>query len=154
ATLTRLQGRLLLARLARGALELAAVAALGFGLICFLDAWIGQSTRGLQVAFVLWSLGILAVLALRVVRPLVQRPDRLALAALVERRFPELQECLSSSVALCNHRDAANGAEELVAFVNAEANQKCSRLDAAQVLPLKPRGLWWVGALLAIGVGL
>ena len=80
----------------------------------FLVAWIGLG------AFMAWA---------TLMVPLFRRLDPAALAAVVEEKYPDLGERLTSTVELADGGDAYHGSRVLIDLLVAETEARASRLD-------------------------
>jgi hypothetical protein len=98
--------------------------------------------------FVAWlGLGTAAVLGALIVplsRPL--RPE--ALAALIEEKYPDLGERLTSTVELADHPDGASGSPALITLLLQETEVRSHRLDFLQAFPTRHAG--WLAAAAAL----
>src|SRR5206468_380864 len=98
-----------------------------------------------------------AIVALSgIVVPLCRRIDSTALAAVIEEKYPELGERLTSSVELAANPDAYHGSHNLIALLLQETEVRTSPLDFLRtVSPRRPLQIAAVAAvvLLLSGAG-
>lgn len=142
-------------RAVRGVSVLLLVLAVTLGGALLADAWLGLPALvrgGLLLGWV--GLGT-AIAGTSLAIPLVRRIEPEALAALVEERFPELTERLTTTVGLAGCRDARHGSPALIALL-AEETEVCSRgLDFGRAAPARPAvrlaGAAGVALLLLLG---
>ncbi|MFO0878427.1 MAG: hypothetical protein U0840_13900 [Gemmataceae bacterium] len=127
--------RVRLQHLLRGISLLVLILAVVAGLAFLTDYLLGHSlpplVRGGLLA--LWAgLGLLLLTGLgrRVLQPL-QDAD---LASLIESRYPELGERLTSSVELCDNPGVGSGSPALIALLVQETEARTSRLDLGRVI--------------------
>jgi hypothetical protein len=118
----------------------------------FLADWaLGLSNPMLRLWFVAFVLGGLGVTLTSLVLPLSRRLEARALAGLVEKRYPELRERLTSAVELSERHQQAHGAEALIATLCAEAADRTAVLDFAPVFsPAPARRRFGLAALLLV----
>lgn len=132
----QLQRRIRAARLVRG-LAGGTMLVLGLFLAAFLiEALIGWPVAGLRGAnVVIVSAAASALMATLVIwrRPLPRRH----LAALVERRFPELGERLASTVELRKADDGLHGSPALIHWLGEETVQRAAPLDFRQAYSIR-----------------
>ncbi len=128
--------RIRLARWLRGLGTLIAVAVLLFAAAFCADRAIGLSNQGLRLWVLALVLGVATAALLAIIRPLFRPLEPRTLAGLVETRYPNLDECLSSAVELIEQPRQAHGAAALVALVCQDAARKAAALDMAPVFPL------------------
>ncbi|MFO0842711.1 MAG: hypothetical protein U0797_10000 [Gemmataceae bacterium] len=129
-------------RLVRGAsLLVLALAGLAGG--AFLaDYLTRESLPGLArgAALAAW-LGLGSLLLLGLARRLLRPLDAADLAAVIEKRYPELGERLTSSVELCRSADVGSGSPELIALLVQEAEARTGKLDLAAAVSGRSTGL-------------
>lgn len=128
--------RIRLARLLRGLGTLAVALAAVFLAAFLVDRIWGLTTLSLQVAFALFAGTALVTVVLGVILPQWRLPGPPALAALIEKQYPELGERLSTAVHLRD--DPAHGAQPLVHLLCADAAARCRDLDLAAAYSLEP----------------
>ncbi len=85
-------------------------------------------------------------LARRLIRPF----EATELAAVIEARFPELGERLTSSVELCQNAESGNGSPELIALLVQETDARTGKLDVTAAIPWRSTAL--VAGLAAVVV--
>ncbi|MCI0460584.1 MAG: hypothetical protein L0Z62_26825 [Gemmataceae bacterium] len=97
----------------------------------------------------------LLVVVFGLVVPLCRRLDLDGLAALIEQRYPELGERLTTTVELADQQDQWHGSRALIAILIDETERRASPLNFARAFPARSAGWLAVGtsaALLAAGV--
>jgi hypothetical protein len=134
--------------LLRGVSAVLLFLALGLLLIFAADFFWTLSRPVLRAAAAVLAVGTLGLGCFCLVRPLCRPPGAHALAALIERRYPQLRERLTSSVALAERRDLSNGAPTLVELLFAETVTRTQGLDVAAAVPARP-SLWLAAMALA-----
>lgn len=132
-----LAGRLRRLRLLRGVSAVVLFLALGLLLLFAADHWLKLTPFQLWAGEIVLAVGSLAIIGFLVLRPLCRRADAHALAALIERRYPQLCERLTSSVALVERRDLTNGAPVLVELLFAQTADQTQGLDVSAVAPVR-----------------
>jgi hypothetical protein len=146
--------RVRLLRAARGASLLALVMVLTGGAALAADAWLDLSAlvRGGLLAAWLGLSAFTAIVGLLL--PLCRRLDVDALAALVEEKYPELGERLTSSVELADETDSAYGSPALIALLLRETEARTSPLNFLEAVPVRQVGVLAVaaGVVLALPV--
>lgn len=80
---------------------------------------------------------LLVGLARRLLRPLAAAD----LAAVIEAKYPELGERLTSSVELCGNADAGSGSPELIALLVQETEARTGKLDLGAAVSGRSTGL-------------
>jgi hypothetical protein len=135
--LTALARRIRLLRAVRGVSFVALVLLLTGSAALLLDAWLELPAvvRGLLLAGWL-ALGAFATVA-TVVVPLARSLRSEALAALIETKYPDLGERLTSAVELAGGADSAHGSPALIALLLQETDARTSRLDVFQAFPAR-----------------
>jgi hypothetical protein len=145
--LVALAWRIRCLRLIRGASLVLLAAVLTAGAALLLDAWLDLPAWmriGLFVGW--WSLTVfLGFVA--VIRPLSHplRPE--ALAALIEEKYPDLGERLTSAVELANPAGTTHGAPALIALLVQETEARSERLSFVHAFPAR-----WIGGLAVVAV--
>jgi hypothetical protein len=98
---------------------------------------------------VVWCL-LAGVLAWRLVRLLIQPLDPAHLAAVIEEKYPELDERLTSSVELAQHADAGSGSPALVALLLQETQTRTQPLDLGAAISPRATVVLTGAAVLAL----
>jgi hypothetical protein len=94
-----------------------------------------------QVLFSVW-LGLGAgLLLLGVVVPLCRRIDATALAALIEQKYPDLGERLTSAVELAHAPAEGHGSPVLIALLMDETEKQTTRIDFRPAMPARRAGV-------------
>lgn len=107
-----------------------------------------------QTAFATW-LGLgLSVLFLGTLLPLFRRIDSAALAAVIEERYPDLGERLTSAVELSDHADAGNGSPEIIDFLIRDTEERVGRINFLPAVSGRSAVLVGGAAILALGLAL
>lgn len=129
--------RVRLLRAVRGISLVVLVLVLGAAAALAADAWLGLPglvRTGLLITWVV--LGVLAALV-GLVLPLARRLDADALAALVEEKYPDLGERLTSSVELAGVQDLWAGSPALIALLFEETEARTHPLDFLRAVPAR-----------------
>jgi hypothetical protein len=139
--LTALARRIRRLRMVRGMAALVLVVALLFGGALLADTWLdlGDAVMAAVAAVLTAAAGL--VILLKLIVPLSRPPRAAALAALVEKCYPELGELLTSAVELSNNEVAAHGAPALIARLVQEADNRSRPLAFTQAFPARPTAL-------------
>lgn len=129
--------RLRLLRAVRGVCILALTLLLFAAVAFAADAWLDLPAMARTVLLFAWlAVGTgVAVFALCV--PLCRRIDRDALAALVEERYADLGERLTSSVELTGEARQANGSPALISLLIEETAARTKPLDFPNAVPAR-----------------
>lgn len=99
------------------------------------DYWLDLSASVRQVLLPCW-LGLGAVVAGScLLRPLARRLDPEALAAVIEEKYPDLGERLTSAVELAGGGDAYHGSPALISLLMEDAEKRTSGLDVWRAFP-------------------
>jgi hypothetical protein len=104
------------------------------------DYWLDLPAATRQVLFSGWLCGGAGLLLLGVVVPLCRRLDTVALAAVVEQKYPELAERLTSAVELAETSVEGHGSPVLIALLMDETEKQSTRLDFRPAVPLRRAG--------------
>jgi hypothetical protein len=140
AKLTALTRHIRLLRATRGLCLLTMTLVLLLGGLCLADTLLTLPREVLR-----WTLlGIAGVAALVAVcgllLPLLRRHDPEALAALIEERYPELGERLTTTVELAGNRDAWHGSLALIELLSADTERRAHPLDFTRAFPARSTG--------------
>jgi hypothetical protein len=92
----------------------------------------------------------LGVIFFGLARPLFRRFDSAALAGLIETRYPELLERLTSTVELSGPVDVHHGSRQFIDFLVKETEKQSGHLDFGQAVPKDRTGRLAWGAIFAI----
>jgi hypothetical protein len=129
--------RIRLLRAVRGCSVLALALILTGAATLTADAWLDLPSFARQALFSAW-IGMGAGLAIfGVLVPLCRRIDLDALAALIEVKYPDLGERLTSSVELTDDKHLANGSPALIALLIEETERRASPLDFLHAVPTR-----------------
>jgi hypothetical protein len=121
--------RVRLLRLARGLSLLALTLALAGGAALLADFFLDLPGVARQAALSAWvGLGT-ACLLLGLALPLCRRLDPADLAAVIEEKYPELGERLTSTVGLAGRRDGGHGSPALITLLVQDTEQRSRRLN-------------------------
>src|SRR5438093_6078809 len=132
-------------------LTLVFIAAVAVGL----DAWLELPANIRSVLFFAWLGAAGTVTVFAVLIPMFRRIDRDAVAAVVEERYTDLSERLTSSVELASGEKEANGSPALIALLIEETSARTRSLDFAATIPAQKTlrlAFMVVAALLASSV--
>jgi hypothetical protein len=129
--------RLRVLRLVRGVSSLALVLAVTGGVALLADYLFDLPGAVRVVLVTAWFATAAACLAAVLILPLRRRLDTTALAALVEQRYPDLGERLTTSVELSENRDDFHGSPELIALVIAETERRTVHLPLLSAVPVR-----------------
>src|SRR5947209_1416715 len=150
AKLTALTRHIRLLRTVRGLCLLTLAAVVLLGGLFLADHFLLLPPVALRGAL-LGALGLTALAALfGLVIPLCRRHDPEALAALIEQRYPELGERLTTTVELVGNRDAWHGSRALIELLIEETERRAHPLDFTRAFPARSAGWLAVGALGAV----
>lgn len=128
-------------------LTLSLLAGLALGVDHFLRESLPAAVRLLLLAG--WGL-VAGILTLTLLRSLFRKLDPAALAAAIERKYPELGERLTSSVELCQHADAGNGSPALIALLVQETEARTQPLNLGGVI--SARSTRWLTGLAVVAL--
>jgi hypothetical protein len=150
AKLTALARRIRLLRAVRGLCLLTLTLLVLLGGLFLADALLALRPGVLRGAL----LGVAGVTLLvtvgGVLVPLCRRHDPEALAALIEERYPELGERLTTTVELAGNRDAWHGSRALIDLLIAETEFRAHPLDFGRAFPARFTGWLALGTLAAL----
>ncbi|MBY0586285.1 DUF4175 family protein [bacterium] len=153
---TRSEVRRVLLR--HGLAVFASVLLLTLVIFCAIDAFLHVSS-GMRLLFLMVTAGLAGWIAVtRVLRPLSASISDLQLALRIERLHPELEEALSSAVAIegSQTQDARAGSPALRDALTRLACDRSEPIRFDDVIDFAPsrKALWQAGALLATGITL
>ncbi len=103
-----------------------------------------------QVLLCVWLAAGIGCLFFGLVLPLGRRTDLWALAAVIEQKYPELGERLTSSVELAGSDANGNGSPAFIALLMEEAERQSSRLDFRPAVPARRTALFSLLAAAAV----
>lgn len=150
AKLLALAHRIRLWRALRGASLVLLVLLLTGSAALWTDAWLGLPA-GVRALLLAGWLGLGAWMTLSgLLRPNRQRLSPEVLAALIEEKYPELGERLTSAVELAGAADAYHGSPALIGLLMSETEVRSRRLDYLQAFPVRASA----GLATAAGLGL
>ncbi|HZT82849.1 MAG TPA: hypothetical protein VFA26_21640, partial [Gemmataceae bacterium] len=127
--------RVRLLRALRGVSLLLLTAVLSAGAAMLLDALVPLPSAVRVVLLAGWLLLNTAVALFGLLLPLGRRIDHDALAALVEERYPDLGERLTTAVELGDQPDLYHGSPALIALLIRETETRTGRLDFLAAVP-------------------
>jgi hypothetical protein len=133
--------RIRLLRLARGAGWLVLVVALAFAGAFLADVWLGLGDVALAVILAGLAGTALLIALVGIILPLCRRLSPGALAALVEQRYPDLGERLTSSALLAGTADPNHGSRALVALLIKDTAGRTRPLAFGRAFPARPTAL-------------
>jgi hypothetical protein len=110
---------------------------LSSGAALFADYWLDLPVISRQVLFCMWLAAGVALLFFGLLIPLRRRIDVRALAAVIEQKYPDLGERLTSSVELADSDGNGHGSPVFIARLMEEAERQSSRLDFRSALPAR-----------------
>jgi hypothetical protein len=148
--LAAIRRRARLLRAVRGLGILVLVLVLSAAAAVLADYWLDLSALMRQVLFSVWLAAGAGWLLLGVVVPLARRLDAAALAAVIEEKYPDLGERLTSAVELADASDEGHGSPVLIALLLEDTAERSARLDFRPALPARRAGI--VAALAAVVV--
>src|SRR5262245_61395093 len=148
--LTTLTRRIRLVRATRGLCLLTLTVLVLLGVLFFADTLLTLPRAVLRWAL-LGSAGLTALVAVcGLLLPLLRRHDPEALAALIEERYPELGERLTTTVELAGNRDAWHGSRALIELLIDDTEHRAHPLDVTRAFPARST-LWLaLGTLAAL----
>src|SRR5262249_5262315 len=138
ARLTALARRIRRLRLLRGVSLLVLALVLPAAGLFATDAWLGLPLPALRGALAALAGGAVLAAVLGLVLPLRRKPDPGALAALIEEKYPELGERLTSTVELAGGRDEYHGSAHLIALLLEETAEHARALAFPAAAPAGP----------------
>ncbi len=147
AKLTALTRRIRLLRAIRGLCLLTLAVVVLLGGLFLADHFLVLPPAALRGA-VLGVLGLTALAAVfGLVVPLCRRHDPEALAALIEQRYPELGERLTTAVELAGNHDAWHGSRALIELLIEDTERRAHPLDFTRAFPARSTGGLALGTL-------
>jgi hypothetical protein len=150
ARLTALSRRIRLLRATRGLCLLTLTFVLLLGGLFLADTLLTLPHMLLRWAL-LGSAGLTALVAVcGLLLPLLRRHDPEALAALIEQRYPELGERLTTTVELAGNRDAWHGSRALIELLLEDTEHRAHPLDFTRAFPARSTGRLALGTLAAL----
>jgi hypothetical protein len=129
AKLASVARRIRLLRAARGLSLLVLVTVLLIGGVFLVDLALGLTQPALAVALALLAAATSLIVLFGVVVPLSRALDPEALAAIIEEKYPELGERLTSTVELAGHPETAHGSAALIALLVHDTALRAGPLD-------------------------
>src|SRR5262245_21963242 len=87
-----------------------------------------------RAALLVGWVGLAVLLGYGILRALFRRLDPSDLAAVIEQKYPELGERLTTSVELSRHADEGNGSPALIAILAQETEARTRPLDFGGVI--------------------
>ncbi len=153
--LAALGRRIRLLRALRGASLLLLTLVVLLGGIFLADLLLDLPSEVLRGAAVAVGVAALLVVIVGLVVPLCRRFDTEGLAALIEERYPELGERLTTTVELAGKGDSWHGSHALIELLIDETERRAHPLDFTRAFPARATGWLTLAALLAVlGAGL
>lgn len=152
AKLSLLARRIRLWRLARGLSLTVLTLVVLFAGVFAIDRYSELSPRGMLIALVAVGAAVSVVSIRFLVVPLCARLDAAALAALIERSYPELGERLLSTVELAETQDSAYGSPALIALLQRETVDETRTMNFLRSYPVG--ALRWLAAAALVAVTL
>ncbi|MBN1420774.1 MAG: hypothetical protein JXP34_18530 [Planctomycetes bacterium] len=142
--LDRIRGAWIRARLAEGSLVIAAIA-LAWVIIFFgLDNTFGLPAWLRIASLVVLAGGVVAAFVAKIAAPLAREPDEEALAVMLERRFPDLEDRAINAIQLA--RTAPRRRFPLVRMIIRDADAFLGGARLRRLLPLARVRRWAIGA--------
>jgi hypothetical protein len=129
--------RIRVLRALRGASLLLLVLLITGGAALLVDLGLGLPAWVRTVWLAVWLLAGVGVAAFGLILPLSRPLNPDALAALIEERYPDLGERLTSVVELAEARDPYHGAPALVTLLTEETEARTQRLSFRQAVPAR-----------------
>ncbi|HEV3237456.1 MAG TPA: hypothetical protein VGZ25_10735, partial [Gemmataceae bacterium] len=137
-------------RLLRGTCWLLLLTSLVAGAALLSDACLDLPAIARGCLLALWVGSGLGTLVFALVMPLSRRFESSALAGLIERRYPELLERLTSTVELTGPVDIHHGSPQFIDFLVKETERQTGHLDFRQAVPKDRTGRLAWGAVIAV----
>lgn len=134
AKFEELERRIRWSQLLNGTSKLVCLLVLAFVAAFVTDRVFGLSTLALRLWCLALLVGAIGIIGAGLVLPRARRLDALTLAGLVENRYPDLQERLSSVVSLTAHHQQAHGAEALITLLCEDASCQTAALNLSPVM--------------------
>jgi hypothetical protein len=101
------------------------------------DRWLDLPAQTRQFVFLAWLAVGIAWLARSVAVPLCRRIDASTLAAVIEEKYPDLGERLSSAVELVGKSAEGHGSPLFIALMLEETAARCEGLDFRSAVPAR-----------------
>jgi hypothetical protein len=124
-------------RFVRGMSLLLLVLLLGGAAAMACDAWLELPGLVRSIFFLLWLLLGIGVALAALIVPTIRRLDPKALAALVELHFPELAECLTTTVELAGSVGPESGSAAFIAALEAQTAARSRTLNFNRAAPAR-----------------
>ncbi|HWG43712.1 MAG TPA: hypothetical protein VN688_13070 [Gemmataceae bacterium] len=105
------------------------------------DYWLDLPALARQILFSVWITVGIGLLLVGVIVPLCRRIDAAALAAVIEQKYPDLGERLTSAVELADTPTEGHGSPVLIALLMDETEKHSSRLDFRPAVPARRAGV-------------
>jgi hypothetical protein len=142
--------RVRLLRAARGLALVVLLLAGTAGAAALADFGLDLPANVRQAVFASWlGLGAVAFLG-AVVFPLFRRLQPAALAAVIEEKYPDLGERLTSAVELSDCPDSCHGSPLMLALLMEDAEHRTRPLDFRPAVPARSAGRWAFASALAV----
>jgi hypothetical protein len=139
--LAAIHRRLRLLRAVRGLGLLVVVLGLFAAAAVLADHWLDLPALARQMLFSLWLIVAAGLLLRGVVVPLCRRIDTEALAAVIEEKYPDLGERLTSAVELASNSADGHGSPVLIAMLLEETAARSAALDFRPAVPSRRAGV-------------
>jgi hypothetical protein len=152
--LTATARRLRLVRLLRGLSLLVLIALLTGSAALLADAWLDLVPEVREACLIAW-IGLAAFIFLaNLLTPLARHLDPAALAAVIEEKYPDLGERLTSTVELAGDSDPYHGSPTLIALLLQETEGRSRDLNFRLAFPIRATGWLATGALALLALTL
>ncbi len=133
--LSALRWRIRLLRAISGLAQIVVVLGLLTAAAILVDCWLDLPAQTRQIIFLTWLAVALLCLLRSVIVPLCRRIDAAALAAVIEEKYPDLGERLSSTVELADSSAEGNGSPLLIALLLEETAMRSKQMDFRSAVP-------------------
>jgi hypothetical protein len=137
ARLAALGWRIRLLRVVRGIALLVAVLGCVAAAAVLVDSRLDLPAQARQILFLTWIAVAIAWLLRSAIVPLCRRIDAAALAALIEEKYPDLGERLSTAVELSGASAEGHGSPLLIALLLQETAARIEQVDFRSVVPAR-----------------
>lgn len=104
------------------------------------DFWLDLPASTRQIIFATWLIAGAACLLRSVLVPLCRRIDAAALAAVIEEKYPDLGERLSSAVELASVGAEGHGSPLLISLLLEDTASRSKQLDFSSAVPARQAG--------------
>jgi hypothetical protein len=141
ARLGAVRWRIRLLRAVRGFALVAVVLGIFIATAVMVDYWLDLPPLARQILFSVGAALGIGFLVRWVAAPLFRRLDAAALAAVIEEKYPDLDERLTSAVALSKGASEGHGSPVLVAMLLEETAIRSGGLDVRPAVPARRTGL-------------